>query len=199
VRVFIAIPIPPDLKATLAALQQEFRFLPLQASWVREPGFHITLKFLGEVESTQIEPIVSCISEVAQRCEVFPLTLCGAGVFPHEANPKVLWVGIEDETGRMCQLQQALDLQLTKLGFAPEERAFAPHLTIARLKRVSRRAELLAHLKVHRQSKFGQIEVCQLELIESQLHPSGARYSIVRTVPLHAINGFPEDAPGVKG
>ncbi len=184
VRVFIAIPLPADLKAKLANLQQEFRFLPLEAAWVREAGFHITLKFLGEVEPTQIGPIIACMTETAQCCEPFSLTLGGVGVFPHEFNPRVLWVGIQDETGRLCQLQQELEARLTQLGFPPDERAFAPHLTLARLKRVSRRGEFLAQLKAHRQVVLGQLDVHRLELLESQLHPSGARYSTVKMVLL---------------
>jgi 2'-5' RNA ligase len=182
--VFIAIPLPCDLKARLAILQQEFRPLPLEATWVREADFHITLKFLGEVESSLIEPIISCMSEATQCIEPFSLTLCGIGVFPHKFNPRVLWVGIRDEPGHLGQLQQALEVRLSQIGFLPEKRAFAPHLTLARLKRVSRQAEFVGHLQGHHKEKFGQIDVHCLELVESQLHPSGARYSTVKVVLL---------------
>ena len=181
-RVFIAIPLPVDLKAKLAALQQEFRRLPLEAAWVRDAGFHITLKFLGEVDSAQIGPIFSCMTEAVQQYHPFSLALHGVGVFPHESSPRVLWVGIQDETGLLSQIQQTLEAGLVQIGYPSEDRPFAPHLTLARLKRVSRRGELLASLKTHRQDVLGQLSVDHIELIESQLHPSGARYSTVKAV-----------------
>jgi len=182
VRVFIAVALPADLKAKLAALQQEFRLLPLEATWVREAGFHITLKFLGEVDSSRIGPIVTCMTTAAQHGHPLPLTVSGVGVFPHESSPRVLWVGVQDVTGLLRQVQQTLEAQLTPLGYPPEDRPFAPHLTLARVKRVSRRGEFLAGLKAHREAVLGQLEVDHIELIESQLHPSGARYSLVHAV-----------------
>jgi RNA 2',3'-cyclic 3'-phosphodiesterase len=182
VRVFIAVPLPGDLKAKLTALQGEFRHLPLEATWVRDAGFHLTLKFLGEVDASQIGPIASCMTATVRQYSPFSLTLCGVGVFPHESSPRVLWVGIEGETGRLRQLQQTLQAELAQRGNLPEDRPFAPHLTLARLKRVSSRGEFLAALKVHRATIVGQLNVDHIELIESQLHPSGARYSTVQAV-----------------
>jgi RNA 2',3'-cyclic 3'-phosphodiesterase len=184
VRAFIAVPLTVDLKAKLAALQGEFRGLPLEAAWVREAGFHLTLKFLGDIDSTQIAPIFACMTATAQQYHPFALTLGGVGVFPHESSPRVLWVGIQDETGCLRQLQQTLERQLVQVGFSPEDRAFAPHLTLARLKRVSQRREFLATLKAHHAAVLGQLDVDHIELLESQLHPSGARYSTVKAVHL---------------
>ena len=181
-RVFIAIPLPLDLKAKLAALQQEFHSLPLEAAWVREAGFHLTLRFLGDVDSIKIAPIVSCMTATAQHSHPFSLPLAGVGVFPHESNPRVLWVGVRDETGHLRHIQRGLDAQLIQIGFPPENRSFAPHLTLARLKRILRRSDFLATLDVHRETVLGQLDVDHVELVESQLRPAGARYSIVNAV-----------------
>jgi len=182
VRVFIAVPLAVDLKTKLTALQGEFRRLPLEASWVRDASFHLTLKFLGEVDPSHVGPIASCMTATAQRYNTFSLTFSGVGVFPHEANPRVLWVGIEDETGLLRQLRQTLEAELVQIGYLPDDRPFAPHLTFARLKRVSRRGELLAALKTHRWDVLGKLDVDHIELVESQLHPSGPRYSTVDAV-----------------
>lgn len=183
-RVFIAVPLPADLKAKLVALQQEFRRLRLEATWVREAGFHITLKFLGEVDSSLIGTIISCMTAAAQHHHPFTLALAGMGVFPQASSPRVLWVGVQDVTGTLSQIQQKLDAQLSQIGFSSEARVFAPHLTLARLKRVSRRGEFLVALKAHREAVLGQLSVDRIELVESQLHPSGARYSLVNAVHL---------------
>ena len=179
---FIAVPLSADLKARLVTLQQEFRLLRVEATWVREAGFHLTLKFFGEVDSSLIGPITSCMTTLAQHHHPFSLTVFRVGSFPHESNPRVLWVGVEDVTGALGQIQQMLDARLTQIGFAAEGRPFAPHLTLARLKRVPRRDEFLGALKAHRETVLGQFDVDHIELVESQLHRSGARYSIVNTV-----------------
>jgi 2'-5' RNA ligase len=179
VRVFIAIPLPADLKAKLVALQQEFQRSAVEAVWVRESGFHITLKFLGEVDASLIGPISSCMRAAVQQYHPFSLMISGVGVFPHESSPRVLWVGVQDASGLLGQVQQTLEAHLTQLGHPAEDRPFAPHLTLARLKRISRRGEFLAALKTHREAVLGEMDVDHIELVESQLHSSGARYSLV--------------------
>jgi len=183
-RVFIAIPLPTELKVKLIALQQEFRRFPLEATWVREAGFHITLKFFGEVEPTQIPSIVSCMIETTHHYSRFALTLSGVGVSPHESRPRVLWVGIQDETGVLAQLQHALEERLAQIGYGAEDRPFTPHLTLARLKHVPRRGEFITCVSAHRQVSLGHLHVDHLELLESQLHPAGARYSTIRAAYL---------------
>ncbi len=166
-RVFIAFPLPAELKAKLSSLQQEFRRLPLEATWVREAGFHVTLKFLGEVEPTQIPPIVACMIDTAHYYPPFELALIGVGVFPHESRPRVLWVGIQDETGVLAQLQHALEERLTQIGYGTEDRPFTAHLTLARVKHVPRRGEFIACVYRHRQVALGHLKVDHLELLST--------------------------------
>jgi RNA 2',3'-cyclic 3'-phosphodiesterase len=187
-RLFIAIPLSAELRVELIALQREFRRFPLEATWVREAGFHLTLKFLGEVEPTRILPIVSCIIEMAHHYHPFELMLSGVGVFPHESHPRVLWVGIQDQTGGLAQLQRALEERLTQIGYGTEERPFTPHLTLARLKHVPRRGEFIACVYRHREVTLGHLQVDHLELLESQLHPGGARYSTIKAAYLTATD-----------
>lgn len=123
-RLFIAIPLPPDLKANLSAVQREFRQLSVEASWVRESGFHLTLKFLGEVEPQRIELIVSCMVETSRLWTPFSVTVAGVGLFPPNAQPRILWAGIQDASQHLGQLQHTLDTQLASIGFPSEGRLF---------------------------------------------------------------------------
>jgi 2'-5' RNA ligase len=184
VRAFIAISLSTDLKAKLTDLQQEFRSLPVEAAWVREAGFHVTLKFLGEIEPAQVSSITSCMVEATGGYSPFAITLSGVGIFPDESHPRVLCVRIQDEQEHLVRLQRGLDVALSRLGFRPEERPFTPHLTLARLKRVARRAEFFACIERHRGTMVGTCQVDRLELFESLLHPTGARYLTVTVVPL---------------
>lgn len=188
-RVFIAVPLPPDVKGNILAVQQEFQRLPVQAAWVRESGLHLTLKFLGEVDAKDIEPIASCMVETSRGYHPFSLAVSGMGVFPHDSRPRVLWAGIQDGTGQLTHLQKALETRLAQSGFPAEGRSFTPHLTLARVKSIQRREDFVACVRGHREDSFGRLNVHQLELIESQLHPSGARYSTIKAVYLPPIAG----------
>ena len=183
-RVFIAIPLPADLKADLATLQGVLRSLPLAGAWVRASNLHITLKLIGEVEATQIDSIAAAMLRVACGCKPFSLSLTGVGVFPSEINPRVLWVGIEDSALRLTQLYHAIDAALVQSGFPREVRPFVPHLTIARLKQTSQAHEFGKYLKAYRRSEIGRIEVHRMELLESRLHPSGPEYVRVKSALL---------------
>jgi 2'-5' RNA ligase len=184
VRTFIAVSLPADLKAKLTNVQQEFRHLSLEAAWVREAGLHITLKFLGEIEPAQVLPVTSCMMECIKGYHPFMISVGGVGVFPHESHPRVLWVGVHDEGGHLLQMQQTLEAKLSSLGFLPEDRPFTPHLTLARLKQVTHRVDLLTCVNRLRKVTVGELEVTHLDLLESQLLPSGARYLTLKVVPL---------------
>jgi 2'-5' RNA ligase len=127
------------------------------------------------------------MTTATQHYHPFSLTVSGVGVFPHESSPRVLWVGVRDMTGLLRQVQQTLEAHLTRLGYPPEDRPFSPHLTLARVKRISRRGEFLAGLKAHREVVLGQLDVDHIELVESQLHPAGARYSLVHAAHLPRV------------
>jgi 2'-5' RNA ligase len=187
VRAFIAVQLPVELRARLTTLQGALRSLPIEAAWVRETAFHITLRFLGEIRSVDIKEIASCMGATVQDVHPFPLTLCGVGVFPHESAPRVLWVGIQDATGLLSHVHRRLEAQLTRIGYTPERHAFTPHLTLARIRRVSGRAEFESLLKTYQQVMIGQLTVGCIALIESQLHPSGARYATVKAMSLGAV------------
>ncbi len=189
-RVFIAIPVSPDVKAKLIDVQQEFRRLSVEATWVREAGFHLTLKFLGEVDRNQIDPIACCMTEASGGFEPFSATACGMGVFPHPSRPRVLWAGIQDGTEQLIHLQHTLETSLARQRFPLEDGLFRPHLTLARLRRSHRWEDFMACVIRHQADTFGSLTVDHLELIESQLHPTGARYSTIKAVRFHPLDGI---------
>jgi 2'-5' RNA ligase len=188
VRVFIAIPLPAAATTELAALQGVFRALPLEGTWVRAPHLHITLKFLGEVDPRQLDGIIAAIATVARHCRPFSLRLAGIGVFPNEAKPRVLWVGIDDGAQRLKRLHRDLELHLGQIGLPRDVRPLTPHLTLARLKHVAQPHEFIQCLDGYRRSIIAEIEVRQLNLIESRLHPSGVSYATLKAVPFACAN-----------
>ncbi|HMZ18552.1 MAG TPA: RNA 2',3'-cyclic phosphodiesterase, partial [Blastocatellia bacterium] len=96
-RTFIAIEIPPTVKTALAALQTELRRAAADVGWTTAENFHLTLRFLGEVEEARLGEIRRVCDETAATVSSFTLRLSGAGAFPNVRQPRVLWAGVAGE------------------------------------------------------------------------------------------------------
>jgi RNA 2',3'-cyclic 3'-phosphodiesterase len=188
VRSFISIELPEEIKLGLDQLQSALKG-PLQscAKWVNPESIHLTLKFLGNVEVSQINLIAAAIQDTARSFEGFRLQMSGLGAFPNVTRVRIIWVGIQGDLEKLLALQKLLDFNLAKLGYLPEKRAFVPHLTLARVRDYASPAERLAlgelvsSIKNH--SVFN-VEVNSLCLMRSQLTPKGAIYSKLRSIRL---------------
>ena len=188
VRSFIAIELPDELKLGLVKLQAQLKLgNPPPVKWVDPNGIHLTLKFLGNVPADRIGDITGAIEKAAQGIPPFHLEVKDLGVFPNLRRVQVAWVGISREVDRLCQLQQSIESNLAPLGFAPESRPFAPHLTLARVRdRASpderqRFGQLIANTKFETAFTF---EVEAISLMRSQLTREGAIYSRISSVKL---------------
>lgn len=175
-RLFIAIELPDDLKDRLVRLKTP---IPA-ANWVKRDGYHLTLSFLGEVESARVPALTTALSSI--QAPPFSVTLRGTGRFPPKGAARVLWIGLEAQPALMT-LHQQVERALVPLGFPPENRPFSAHITLARLKSDARR-EVEAFLDQHRAFHADPFPVSAFHLIESTLTPQGAHYRIEQSFPL---------------
>jgi 2'-5' RNA ligase len=177
-RVFCAVELPTQVRERAARHITRLRdAVPYaRASWERMEKLHITLKFLGEIESNQVEALSDAASRAAQLARPFMLALEDAGAFPPRGVPRILWLGIKDLSGALIVLHKHLEEECERAGFAREERSFHPHVTIARI-RTPRAARQLARL--HHESGFEAIEfsVTELVVMRSELAAGGSRYT----------------------
>jgi 2'-5' RNA ligase len=178
VRVFCAVELPAEVRALAsehAALLRE-RFREVRASWPRAENLHLTLKFLGEIEESRAEALSNAAARAAADSRPFTLKLEGAGAFPRRGAPRVIWLGVADSSGGLAHLQSRLEDECEREGFAREERAFHPHLTLARL-RAPQGARALA--QSHQETGFEPLEfpVTELVVMLSELGPGGSRYT----------------------
>ncbi|HKG58404.1 MAG TPA: RNA 2',3'-cyclic phosphodiesterase [Pyrinomonadaceae bacterium] len=184
-RVFCAIELPAEVRARLddhiLTLRKEVP--AAAASWSRVENIHLTLKFFGNVEVKRI----ACISEMAERVvkqfSTFQIGVGETGVFPRPSRPQVLWIGVSDPSGQLSALQEKFENECAAEGFEKENRAYRPHLTIARL----RKPEGAQHLAdTHLQMKFDPIDVELKELVvfRSELSPKGSKYTVISAADL---------------
>lgn len=185
-RTFCAIELSPEVRERLAEHAQQLRQKnpEASASWSRPESVHLTLKFFGNVPTQNLPKISAAASRVAKQFSAFQIRIGGTGVFPRRSRPQVLWIGVEDSSGQLSDLQQRLEEELARAGFPKEDRGYRPHLTIARLRRPEDARQLA---EAHIQTKFDFIEVSVSEfvLLRSELGPKGSRYT---PITKHALS-----------
>jgi len=184
IRSFIAIEIPSDIQSELRKALNHFKNLTGKISWAKPEGIHITLKFLGDIQEALIEALQDKLERLAADYQAFPLVLTGIGAFPNTTYPRVIWVGIQDASGSLIKMQQRLEKDLQPLGFDPEERDFSPHLTLGRVKSLQSKGEFLRKINTFPKFSVNTFVAEKVNLMKSQLTPSGAIYTALVSVPL---------------
>jgi len=188
IRAFIAIELPAELRQQLAQLQARLKTdSQPRIKWVNPNGIHLTLKFLGNINPAVIKPITEAMTDAAKKIPSFALDVQQLGVFPNQKRVQVVWLGLGGEIERLSQLQQFIETNLARLDFAPEQRSFKPHLTIARLgdEALPDERQRLGELISGTRFETSQlIRVDSINLIRSQLTREGAIYSRISSAEL---------------
>ncbi len=133
-RCFIAVELDTATRRPLVKLLRDEFPRTRDVRWCTERQLHVTLKFLGDVEPADIEPVCAVIRAASARVAPFEIGLETFGAFPDPRRPRVLWCGIRDETQGCRRWLELADPLLGDLGFAREDRAFSPHVTLGRAK-----------------------------------------------------------------
>jgi 2'-5' RNA ligase len=191
VRCFIAIELPDQVKRDLRELQAQLRAASqAPAKWVDPNNIHLTLKFLGNVAAGRINEIAQAITEAVRGTSPFSIEVRELGVFPNPRRVQIVWVGVGGEVDKLSSLQQRIEQGLGKLGFAPENRRFTPHLTLARIRERAtpqereRLGQLIAETDFEASQSF---TVDSVKLMKSQLTPEGPIYSRLSSAELKPL------------
>lgn len=148
--------------------------------WTSVGNQHVTLNFLGWVESRLLPDVLGAVDDTARRHAPADVSLEGLGAFPRERRARVLWAGIDDPGGLLPALATDLGERLRATGYEPEDRPFTAHLTLARFN--APRPLELPELP----AAPGRFSVDRITLFRSRLSPSGARYEVVHEAYLSA-------------
>jgi RNA 2',3'-cyclic 3'-phosphodiesterase len=186
-RVFCAVELPDSVRAELKDHIQRLReAVPdVTASWTRVENIHLTLKFFGNVNVDRIPRISNAVARAVKKLAPVPIAIGKTGVFPKPSRPQVLWIGISDPSGKLSELQQQLEHECAKEKFEKEDRAYRPHLTIARLRRPDGARRIAdAHLKMDFEP--AEITVSELIVFRSELSSKGSKYTAISRHELSA-------------
>lgn len=183
-RLFIAVPLSQEVVTVLVRLQEVLsRRASSDLKLSPADSMHITLKFLGEISETTASALPVLLDEVCVLYDPIPMRLTACGVFPARGPARVVWCGLAELDGRcrLGSLFSAIETRLERFGIPPDERPFAPHITIGRVKKDAGDVrDCAAGLKVAAiESKASTVA-----LFKSELHPQGSRYTILHEAPL---------------
>lgn len=177
-RLFIAVSSAPGLRGDIEGIKEELRGSGADVKWVEGENLHFTLKFLGEVPESQIPEISCALSRVSSLFRPFSIRFRGVGCFPDAGNMRVVWLGIENDSG-LLSLQKRVEEAMESLGFAREKNSFRAHLTLGRVRTARGKDLLRKTIERFCDVEAGRMEVSSFTLMKSHLTSKGPEYSVV--------------------
>jgi 2'-5' RNA ligase len=187
-RLFVALEPSEPVRRRIAAAAEKIRRTAGGAAgevrWVPDENVHLTAQFLGAVPEERVEAVGEAIAAAAAAGRPLLLEVKGAGGFPNSRRPRVVWLGLAGEVEALAALAADLGRRLAPLGFPPESRPFAAHLTLGRARDARGAPGLGGSLAAAAQDEGVAWRATELVLFESHLSPRGPRYEPVRRAPL---------------
>ena len=195
-RLFIALDIDEQIRHRIGTFLDGVRGFAPYARWVKTESLHVTLKFIGELSEPSLLTLERALAQVPGL--PFPLSFRGYGFFPTPKSARVFWIGIQSGP-ELSALAATIDNAAATLDIPKEDRAFSPHLTLARRGGASgspRRQnsdspnQVFGHLSEKLAAvtspEFGTMTAREFFLYQSQLSRDGPRYTKLKRFPLQA-------------
>jgi len=139
IRCFFCIELPEEIKEKIHKWMIFSREEAPDLKWVKGNALHITLKYCGEIQDTQVQNVIKDFGASLLETEIcrFRITLSGFGVFPNLRRPRVFWIGVDDGHQALNRLYSLINKSTALEGIAEEKTSFHPHVTVARVRRNS--------------------------------------------------------------
>ena len=180
-RVFLAINLPEEVRSRLVAVQQKLaRAVPGNAvRWTSPVQLHLTLKFLGHLPEETVSRISAEAQSVCGRLRAFQVNASDVGFFPNANHPRIVWAGIEGLG--LADLQPRLEAACCAITAQPEENRFKGHVTLGRVKSLTRTdaGQLGQAVQSQTNHDYRAWTVHTVELMQSELSSEGSIYSVL--------------------
>ena len=188
IRAFIAVDLSPEILERIeqVSLDLRARMKDVPVRWVPVENIHLTLKFLGNVSTANLEILKDILGKVVSSHSECDISVGGIGAFPKPHNPRVIWVGMEVPQ-ELVTLQHNIEIETARLGYSREHRPFSPHLSFGRVSRNASAQDVHAIAEVLENYKVGFLGATRLKsvyLYRSDLKPDGAVYTPIYSATL---------------
>ena len=191
-RLFVALLLPNPVRDVVQQVQTRLRDVMGDEGirWTRPEQFHFTLKFLGDVEDSELPSVVEGVEAAAARSASWNLSVANIGVFPRQRSPQVLWVGAKVGVPVLQTTAQYLNEELAKRNFPAETKPYIPHITLARMKTRDGEESVAKNLPLAQadpgfQTELGVFAARECTLMQSDLQREGAVYTVVKSFAFH--------------
>jgi RNA 2',3'-cyclic 3'-phosphodiesterase len=182
IRAFIALPLPPSIQQEFGVIQKSLKDSGAEVKWDTQDKFHVTLKFLGDIDAAKVDPIALALKNSIGGIASFDLAFQTIGAFPNANRPRVIWIGGE-ENEHVRGIQRAVERECDSFGFAKDDRPFHTHVTLGRVKSDRAVERLTAKLKSITFKPL--IARCiEVHIVRSELKPAGSVYTLLNSIPL---------------
>lgn len=186
-RLFLAITLPNEVRICLEERVRDVAGRAESVRWVKGDNIHVTLKFFGNTQPAQREAIIGAMDRVAAKVPPFAVLISGIRILRRRKRAHMVWATVADTEGRFQRLHGRTERLLEQAGFLREERSFAPHITLARIRDALAPWEqaLLEDWAIVQQTQAAiPLPVKDVALMKSELRPQGAKYSVCRRFEL---------------
>ncbi|SFC22747.1 2'-5' RNA ligase [Alkalibacterium subtropicum] len=180
-RVFIAVELEDKVKDMLIHVQDRLRPYVSTGNYTDRNNFHITLRFIGNVDQQELNVLKQVIDTTALHAKALILSTDKLGHFPRK-NKEIIWVGVKGQVGKLFKLKKQLEIELEEAGFSKEEQDYTPHITMVR-QAVSEKGfdEIKADLRVPKE----EIAVRSIALMESKRVDGELVYTAIHKQDFH--------------
>jgi 2'-5' RNA ligase len=186
-RLFVAVRLADSVvdAALDAAREMRERIGPqLAARWAERDHMHLTVRFIGGVADELVTPLLHAL-RAPLPVAPFDIALGDCGMFPPSGPPRVIWIGLASGLPSLRRMHEEFNRRLAPLGFAPEDRPFNAHITLARVKDEPRgSSRTIRDVVVNVSPRPARCHITSATLFQSQLSPQGANYRSLLDVPL---------------
>ncbi len=183
IRTFIAIKVNPEPKMVELFQELKSKLADEAIRWVELNNLHLTLRFLGDTTSVQVQEVSRMLDEISNEFQSFKFNLTGIGYFKNKGQPRVLFVNIENDEALKLEAQQ-IENRVQQLGFEREDREFQPHLTLARIKYIKQKGKFFSLVNGWDNVEIQQVKIEDIVFYQSILYPEGPVYKPIKIVKL---------------
>jgi 2'-5' RNA ligase len=164
-----------EVEDAIAAFVDPLRAASSGVRWVRPANLHLTLRFLGDAADGKLLRLLDLtLNQIAGQTSPFMVHARGPGAFPNLDRPRIIWIGLVSE--QLIRLARQVEDAATQAGFAPEGRAYTPHLTIGRVRDSRGLQRLRLMLSQLLRQDFGSSLISEMILYRSIRGSEGSQY-----------------------
>ena len=182
-RTFLCFPVPMEVRSKKNMLYSTLEGSPAQINWVKNNNLHLTLKFIGYTTDSQITEIINILSDITIKYKPFQLVINNTGCLPKKERPRTLFLGVEGQTNILKDLFQNIETEFEKIDIEKDRNDFFPHITLAKIKYPQNHTP---DIDLFLKSSYDPIDLSldRVQFFSSELLPSGAIYTLLKTFPL---------------